>query len=238
MEDLCVRSKAILQIGQTPPDGFVFRSTGSSGRNRLVHCLAQGFNRGFSFVGEGNADMSVWYLLQCQATECTTGFYFVGDNTLGYRMETCTAAYCSTGFDFTGGSGSRLTGCGGSYNDVVFRVRGGFNMTFRDCETEVTKTAVYWLGGPGYDGSGQDTRISIGPDIDHRSISDTGYLLVAEKSGYTSLDLLAHNAGKARVRLLNLSDKPGRFDFKGDGITVESSGKWLVNGAAFPPVSD
>lgn len=220
MTDLGVRSWNPLA------SGIRFHTDGSSSRNRIVHCRAQGFLTGFAFDSEGGSDMSDYKLSQVEADTCSKGLAWSGSNNLGPLLESCTATFCDHGFVFVGGSGFRAYGCGGSHTKSLWEVRGGFSFACRDGESELCGT-VYTVGGDGLDGTGQQAVCSI-DDMEHRGV--TGILAVIKKAGRTTFDVKSTRAGSSEVDLECSPELSGVFEFSGP-ITTKCKGTWTVNGA-------
>lgn len=119
----------------------VFLTDGSSSRNTLTNCRVQ--KGGMVFDAPNGADMCHFLLNTCEAEEGS--IRFIGPNNLDHVLTNCTASNNpnGVGFDFSeGGSASTLVGCGGSFNDAVIKVNGGYQLTIVGGRSELSQTFV------------------------------------------------------------------------------------------------
>lgn len=217
-----------LGVRSTVPgtDGIKLVSTGSSGRNRFQHVMAQGFGTGMLFDAPNGADISQNVFDLCQFTDCATGLKYRGGNALEPELRKCSGIGCETLFDFTeGGAGFTSHGSGGSQCGTVWAVDGGFPFQCSGGVSEGAKV-VYRIGSELSAGQGATCSID---DVDHRS---AGKIAEVWKAGVTKIHVQAHNGGGSDlVELYNKSNDVGYLECS--GVTAKAmEGKWSVNGVA------
>lgn len=194
---------------------------GSSSRNDIEEFRCNGGDTGVLFEAVGNADLSFTSVRNSEVSGAVTGWKWVGPNNLGPRLDNVNATNCIVGFDLRqGGSGARVSGCGGSYTKTLFWLNGGYQFMSWANESEGCDYA-YVIGGDTAGGYGQLTQIKI-DDMEHRSLVK-GFAQV-NKSGETTLGCL-HLTGATDISGENRNDIPGTLVLGG---AAKSSPKHLV----------
>lgn len=166
--------------------GLAFRTASSSSRLSLSECRVEGtgVGAGYLFAAEGNGDISVLSLRDCEAVGFDVGFQWVGPNNLDPYVSHCVASECGTGFDLReGGSNAVLYGVGGTRTLVLVRVNGGYQIDVLVQSAEHCGT-VFRTGGDDAAGYGQ----TVPQTFRALSVRDcTGPWAVVNKAGVVDL---------------------------------------------------
>lgn len=183
--------------------GVRFRTATSSARITLADCRMEGTGTGYGyeFAAEGNGDISVLALRDCEAQGFASGFRWSGPNNLDPYVDHCIASECGIGFDLReGGSNALLRGIGGTRTLELVAVNGGYQIDALVQSAEHCGT-VFRTGGDDAAGFGQTV-----PQVFRAlSIRDcTGPWAVVNKSGDVTLDVSSMK-GPDRLRYENRS---------------------------------
>lgn len=183
--------------------GIRFTTTTSSARLALTDCRVEGTGAGYGyeFAAEGNGDMSVLALRDCEAQGFASGFRWSGPNNLDPYVDHCIASECGIGFDLReGGSNALLRGIGGTRTLELVAVNGGYQIDALVQSAEHCGT-VFRTGGDDAAGFGQ----TVPQAFRALSIRDcTGPWAVVNKAGSVTLDVSSMK-GPDRLRYENRS---------------------------------
>lgn len=226
MEGIKMRRSLVL-ASDVESIGIECVTDGSSSRNELRHCRFQGFTTGYLNKAVGNSDMSVYRLTMVEATDCVTGVRFEGPNNLEPVLDQYKASFCKVGAEFLGGSGFTMMNCGGSYNDVFARIRGGFFFATWMNTTE-DSGLIYQIGGEGLDGYGQEANCEIN-DGEHRAVKTA--IANVFKAGETTIKVKSTRGGSSVINLTNKSGKQAFFYGSSNLNAKKIEGDWKVSQA-------